>query len=187
MKVLLFIPFLVMCSLNEKKQTDTFKILCFKEIKAEYHLHTYDYDSSWINFLHNANLKEADFIIDDKDIKEYNWDNQEIILLKSGIEKLDKFKQANKLLDHVLFIVTLNNKRIYAGKFISFMSAMAIQHPVIHYNITNNNAHINRLRIYPVHTILEYTTISEELKSRTATNEIKEVFKKLNKLKQRPD
>ncbi len=149
-----------------------FKIYCFDNSVLEYNLSMYEYDSTWTNFLNCADLSKASLIISDIEIENYNWAKQEIKINETCIKKLEEFKIRNKYLSHLKFIVTFDNKRMYAGEFLSFMSAMAIKHPVIHYDIAPLTKAENIIRIYPAHTIWKLSDLPLEIRKRTEIEEV---------------
>jgi hypothetical protein len=171
--------FLISMLFTDKPQQGQFKIYGFEE---EIALSPYEYDETWLHFLNTKNLKKASFVLTDKDIEFYHWKKQEIKLSKMGYEKLKKWENKSGYLYRKKFIVSLNNERIYAGEFLSFMSAMAIVHPVIHDNF-NDIATTHTIRIYPVHTIGNLEEIPTDLLERTATPKIKRYFEDLEKLR----
>jgi hypothetical protein len=157
-----------------------FKIYGFnKEIPA-HRLAVYEYDKTWTDFLENTDLNKASLIISNEEIESYNWKKQEIKPTAPGEKKMNDFKEANGYLSHLVFIVTFNHKRIYAGEFLSFMSAMDIKHPVIHYNIKSKE---KIWRIFPVHSIGNIEDLPPEIRHRTATEEIKLYFQNISKLR----
>lgn len=167
---------------NPRSKESKFNIYCFDKNIPGYKLSTYDYDSSWINFLYTADIKKAVLVISDKEIENYDWEKQELNISAAILKKLEYLIAKNTW--PVKFIVTLNDKRKYAGEYISRGSAMAIQHPVIHYDLkTAENNVDNKIRIYPLHSIQDLTQISLQIRSRTATDEIKNYFKGIRKLK----
>jgi hypothetical protein len=160
-----------------------------EELGTEFHLHTYDYDDTWDLFLTTMDLKKASLVIEPlNDIEYYDWSTQEIKLTGRGKNKLLNYKkereESGNQIDHDKYIVSLNGKRIFAGEFIRCISAMAIRHPVIHYDCAFDDSNIiDKLRLFPIHSIFDYSSIHKELKRRTATKEIKEFFESINKLK----
>jgi hypothetical protein len=170
------ILFLISMLFTDKPQQGQFKIYCFEE---EIALSPYEYDETWLHFLKTKNLKKASFVLTDKDIEFYHWKKQEIKLSKIGYEK---WKNQSGDLYRKKFIVSLSNERIYAGEFLTFMSAMAIVHPVIHDNFSDI-ATTHTIRIYPIHTIGNLEEIPTDLLERTATANIKQYFGDLGKLR----
>jgi hypothetical protein len=171
--------FLISMLFTDKPQQGQFKVYCFEE---EIALSPYEYDEAWLHFLNTKNLKKASFVLTDKDIEFYHWKKQEIKLSKVGYEKLKKWEKKSKYLYRKKFIVSLSNERIYAGEFLSFMSAMAIVHPVIHYDFSDTKT-TQIIRIYPVHTIGNLEETPTNLLERTATANIKQYFGDLEKLR----
>jgi hypothetical protein len=168
------------------KDEGKFKIFCFnKGVLSEegFKLSQYDYDSTWQAFLTKADLSKASFVLDDSKIKNYTWENQELTISEDGFQELKEFEKSNRHLSHCKFIVVLNNKRIYSGEFLSYMSAMSVRHPVIHYDLGAMSKKTNTLRIFPEHSIEEYSFFPTKTRVITATEEIKNYFLGINKLK----
>lgn len=179
--LVLFAFFNIMAYMNSIAEEGKFRIYCFNRNIPGYQLSTYNYDSTWLGFLKSAGLDRASLVLSDLDIERYDWETQEITLTIAGYENLKNLKK-NTPLAHLKFIVTCNEKRIYAGEFVSYGSAMAISHPVIHYDIEHFRGE-RKLRIYPVHSIDDLSLLSYEIRGRTATNEIKSYFKSIGKLR----
>ena len=162
------------------KQGD-FKIYCFTRNNLSFQLSRYDYDSTWTDFLQSADLKKASLVLTDTEIEVYDWETQEITLTPAGYENLKNFKRTSPL-TNLIFIATCNEKRIYAGEFISYGSAMAINHPVIHFDIEHFRGD-RKLRIYPVHSISRISELPPSIRTRTATDAIKSYFQRIGKLR----
>jgi hypothetical protein len=110
---------------------------------SKYKTHIYEYDSSWMNFLNNAALSEVK--ITDENIDWYDWDNQQVRLMADGkdifmnfAEKKDTSKPEYRSWEK-LFIVTLNGKRLYAGRIELRFSQMGIRYPIISYGENGDN------------------------------------------------
>jgi len=177
----------ILTDLMNNENSSGFEIHIFKkEDVYQYPTEIYDYDEGWETFLKKVDLNKASLVIRPSEIELYNWESQELTLTKEGLKKFLAFKngrsRSNAFISHDSFIVTFNNKRIYAGEFLSFMSAMAINHPVIHFDYSTEKNYRN-LRIYPVHTINDYQLIDEKTKEITSKSYIKEYFENENKLK----
>jgi|GEM_PF-5063140 len=110
---------------------------------AKFETHIYNYDSSWMNFLNNAPL--SDVIISDAEIDSYDWEKQQVRLTPSGkdiftayLAKWENEKSGYRFSEK-LFIVTLNGKRIYAGRIELRFSQMAIKYPIMSYGENGDN------------------------------------------------
>lgn len=110
---------------------------------SKYKTHIYEYDSGWMNFLNNAAL--SDVKITDENIDWYDWDKQQMRLTADGrdifinfIEKQDTAKPEYRSREK-LFIVTLNGKRLYAGRIELRFSQMGIRYPIISYGENGDN------------------------------------------------
>lgn len=160
-----------------------FKIYCFDKSIVEYGLSMYEYDSTWINFMLSTDLKKASIIISDNEIENYDWEKQEVSLTNPGVAKLKDLQARNNYLSHVKFIVTLDDKRIYAGEFLSLLSQMAIQHPIIQYDIGEFSGKENIIRICPMQVISGAKELPQEIQVRTEKLEVKNYFKTIGKLK----
>ena len=168
------------------KDEGKFQIYCFdKGVLADkgFKLSPSEYDSTWHSFMKKMNLSEASLVLDDTKIKNYFWENQELTISENGYKELKEFEKNNRHLSHCKFIVVLHNKRIYCGEFLSFMSAMSVKHPVIHFDLGAMSKKTNTLRIFPEHSIEEYSFFSENIRKTTATEEIKNYFTSVSKLK----
>jgi hypothetical protein len=142
-----------------------------------FELAMYSYDSTWISFLYNAELDKAVLVLNENDIKEYLWNSQTIKISDKNISKIYEKKAG---LYQYSFIVTLNGERLYAGKVLSKLSAMAIDFPVIYYDDIYENS---TLQIYPLHTAGPLDGILPEIRARTMNSAVKDYFSSIRKIK----
>ncbi|MDR2037771.1 MAG: hypothetical protein LBQ60_07600 [Bacteroidales bacterium] len=155
-----------------------FKIYFFnRAYTGDFELAMYDYDTTWNAFLQDADLSRATLLIDDQDIREYRWKDQ---ILRISDTKIGKIYEKKAGLYQYIFIVTLNGKRMYAGRVISKKSAMAVKFPVIYYDDIYEN---NSLQIYPVHTTIQLEDIPGETRDITVIPAVKEHFQSVKKIK----
>lgn len=146
---------------------------------------TYDYDSTWLNFLKNSSLPETK--ITDTDIVWYDWDKQQILLNENGKERFLKcVENENKSSLGPRFIVTLNGKRLYAGLVIIIFTQMGIRYPILSYDETGGNQKdkFEKNPILHLTTYLLKTKNDENSETGTVKNpEIYNYFKDKGKLK----
>lgn len=84
--------------------------------------------------LAEVSLDNPAFLIDETDIRLYDWQHQEIWLTSLTMTRLHEAGGVRLLRDAVgrAFIVTLNHERLYGGLFYDPGGAAAIRFPVIH-------------------------------------------------------
>ncbi len=135
---------------------------------------------TWSDFLEAAKLEKV--LIEEKDIEEYDWTNQEIVLTKQAADRIKGMYDKNSLnLIEKPFVVVLNKKRIYGGAILRIPSARVADYPVIYVeNLFNQEK--PSITIRPYHSI--YPDIQNEKKPRIEKPEIKEFFSKKGKLKE---
>jgi len=84
--------------------------------------------------LTSADLAQRRLLLEEPDIRTYDWDHQEVWLSDPAIRRLVQCA-ADKLLRNAVgqaFVVTLDDDRLYGGLFYDQGGAAAIRFPVIH-------------------------------------------------------
>lgn len=159
---------------------------------SKFETHLYEYDSNWVNFLNNAAL--SDVKITDENIEWYDWDKQQVRLMADGknifmnfIEKQDTTKHEYRYWEKS-FIVTLNGKRLYAGRIELRFSQMGIRYPILSYGEKGNN-HPDNFDDMPILWLMPYLSPppkgdpNEGGRLTINNEEIYNYFKKIDKLK----
>jgi hypothetical protein len=155
---------------------DDFKIYL---IEGRRYIDEVGYDrknSKWADFFASARLDKI--LVDGGDIREYDWENQTMILRKEAAERIrhdygkDRFS-----LDEKMFIVTLKGQRLYAGAILSTTSPRAIRYPVMHVSIGKEVT----LAVKPG---LLKSFIDDEARRYMRPHEVKSFFMKLSSLKE---
>lgn len=153
-----------------------YRIYCFDhDYTKNFSLGKYVYDDAWQYFLAHADLQKAVLVITDKDITRYQWESQKVTLSEKGSRLVREYPGS---LSGLSFVATLDGKRLYAGRFLSRISAMAIEFPVIHYDLPEENT----WQIFPIHILGALEEIPLKLRERTMRSDIKKYFESLPKL-----
>ena len=176
-----------------KMETSGFAIYYYTHAQTQgFNLDTYQYDSTWKNFLNSAELSTVK--LSDDNIIWYDWANQQVMLNADGEKIFSDFVGSVKDSPREYryweqcFIVTLNGKRLYAGRIEIRYSAMAIRYPVMSYGAdgTNNIDKFSEkplLWLFPCLLIPPKGDPNEDGKLTVRNPEIHDYFEKINKLK----
>jgi len=128
--------------------------------------------------------------ITDKDIKSYDWNNQELVLTEETSGKmLRKYGERPIVEIMKVFVLTVDGKRIYAGRMTYPETAMFLKYPVI-LPKNNNGVFILRIRPSTAYAFGGYPGPKDKRERHEKAfaliedPRIKEVFRELGKLKE---
>jgi hypothetical protein len=140
----------------------------FALFSSDGYLPQYDDGPEWRAFYEGGALTER--LVAEDDIEAYDWDNQALILTEGARLKEDIGR----------FIAVLGEKRLYGGKGLYWISAMAVRHPVI-YSLNLEGRMVLLLR--PFHMFARVPKLDEKYWVTVASTDVMKRFERMGKLR----